>query len=289
MMYKTLFLISVLFYLSSYTVVPYSSITEKHCQITSNGKVKVYEVNDLGRRYGYSIWLNSASIQVHYHTSKLNNQTVYQRYNSWKVEKRMVLASSGGYSTNNYKKPLGLTIEGGRVVNNLLDSDMDAIVLIYNGSIEIIDISQKMKIETIDETLQLSNYRDKAIFINKVKQLKATVFQTHLLAKGNLLKIKENSDKKVAERKLLAIVKKDNQTFYSLFYIKKGEKLYDVSKKVNGYLKSENYTVKGIVNLDTGVHNILKTYQLKSCTNQELRGESNINTATNLISFYIES
>jgi hypothetical protein len=287
-MYKTLFLISTLLYFSSYTIFSYTSITQKHCQTTPDGKVNVYELNDLGRKYGYGIWLNSSSIKVNYHASKINSQTVYQQYGSWKVGKKIVLTSSGGYSTNNYKTPLGLTIDEGQIVNNLLDNNMDAIVLIHNGILEIIDVRQKKRIEILDETLQLSDYRDKSIFINKVKQLKATVFQTHLLAKDNLLKIKEDSDKKVAERKLLAIVEQEGEVFYVLFYIKKGERLYDVSKKINGYLVSENYTVKAVVNLDTGVHNILKTYQLRNCSNQELQGESSINTATNLISFYIK-
>ena len=76
--------------------------------------------------------------------------------------------------------------EDNDIVNNLLDNNMDAIVLIYNGKLEIIDIHKKMKIKAINKTLQLTNRQDKSIFVSKVKQLKATVFQTHLLAKDNI-------------------------------------------------------------------------------------------------------
>lgn len=285
-MYRIAFLISALLLFCNYDNSFYSPLTEKHCQTTANGKVKVNEVNDLGKRYGYAIWMNNNVINANYHVSKLNNQNVYQRYKTWKIGKSVLLTSSGGYSSNNYTTALGLTIENGRVINNLLDSKMDAIVLIYDGELEIIDIRKKTKIKAINQSLQLNNRQDKIIFVNKIKQLKATVFQTHLLAKDDVLKIKMGSDKKIAERKLLAMVEKDNESFYTLFYIKKGERLYDVSKKVNTYLINQNYTVNAIVNLDTGVHNILKTDNLKSCSNQTIQGETNINNAVNLISFF---
>ncbi|MFK7946825.1 MAG: hypothetical protein AB8G11_04495 [Saprospiraceae bacterium] len=289
-MYKIAFLLSTLLLFCNYdSNNGYSPLSEKHCQTTANNNIKINEVNDLGQRYGYSIWMNSDAIDANYHASKWNNQSVYQRYNTWKAGKSVFLTSSGGYSSNNYTTSLGLTIENGRVVNNLLDDNMDAIVVIYNGDLEVIDCRKKMKIKAINQTLQLSNRQDKTLFVNKMKQLKATVFQTHLLAKNDILKIKTDSDKKVAERKLLAIVEKDNESFYTLFYIKRGERLYNAAKKINNYLISKDYTVHNIINLDTGVHNILKTYQLKSCSNRVIEGESRIGSAVNLITFFKES
>lgn len=116
-----------------------------------------------------------------------------------------------------------------------------------------------------------------------------TVFQTHLLAYNNQLKINYNAKRDVAERKFLVLVEQGGKRFAVIYRIK-GYYLYDAAKIVFELLESNpTYRIKSMINLDTGLQNVLDLHQSVSyCNDEEIKGFVYPEYAMNLLVFYLK-
>lgn len=269
----------------------YNPISELHCRWAYKSQVEVREVKYRGQSYGHSLWMNrkTGKIQANYIINK-QSDSAYKQYHRWKSEKDIVLSCTAGMVNEAFYNPVGLSIDHGKVINNSLYDKMEGLVVLLNGVIEIYNINQTIGLESLGHYLNLNIYNDKYQFVEWAKERGATVFQTHLLAYENHLTIGTNANTKLAMRKFLVLLSDTNGVlFYTIYYInKKAEPLYLSSKYIFDYLIEKKYKVHAMVNLDTGIHDIMYTNEsLKTCDNKAIKNSTGtIKEATNLLSFF---
>ena len=98
-----------------------------------------------------------------------------------------------------------------------------------------------------------------------------------------------NARTESAERRLLTLLKDSNDKLYHCYFnVTDDVFLGDISTGIFDYLKSKNYDVISIVNLDTGMFDFLKLYDEEGNELPTPRGSQNstFSKATNIISYY---
>lgn len=268
---------------------PEVALSETTCQTGFSSNVTVKAIQKYGRPYGYSVWMkaNNNQLKAQYFAQSLHNQSVYNRYMSWQSPKRTIAFTSAAYTLSDNYTSKGLTIENGAVINSNFDSEMDALVVLYRGDILIFDTKNPFHFKEIGQ-LNLSNGFARQRLISWSRSNGATVFQTHLLVSDNELKITTAARKKIARRKVLVQISKNYEDYTIIFYIKRGEYLFDAAQNIQSLLQSySNVTIKSMINLDTGVNDVLGLDgSLSLCNRQEVKGREQPNLATNILSFY---
>lgn len=269
---------------------PIPKLHETTCQSIKNGQIKIKEIKQdrSSKTYGYSIWIKPKSnIGICYFPIKSDHESVYGRYVDWQSDKKVILVSSGAYATA-ANEPIGLTIDNGAILNQRLRRDMDGIVVVHNGQIHIYNSKKRFHFEPLNKTLWMPDYKDKNQFTTWAKNNKATIFQTHLLIYNNHLRIAPNSKKKFTKRKMLALLRDGaGHTHNAIFYLASGEYLLDGTKKLRKYLNEAGFQVDKMINLDTGINNILEVNEaIRTCNGATVRGKNNMQAAKNLLSFY---
>ena len=245
-------------------------------------------------------------IKVKYFAAKdfVNNKSIIQRFNDWKMGRNVVLYSSGTYMDgyNSNAKPVGLTMDQGVMVNERLETNrLDALVVVYaTGGIVVTNlkdgnlnyINQGSKVSA-----NLNNSLQRAGFINWAKENAATVFQTHLLVYDNKLKLTDplysdcESCKKKRERRFLAAVKDSEGNIYHVIInnLNQSNSLYEATQKTLKYLNErEEFQVVFMINLDTGAQDVFQFYQSKGTPHPKLKGPTDINIAVNLLVYYFQ-
>lgn len=222
-------------------------------------------------------------------------QSVADRFLEWRKNNQgMILYSSGTYK-NSANVPIGLNIDQGNLVNVNLELDrMDGLVLVYpNGGIAVSDLRQgNLNVSGINRPLNIrKNFSDLEDFANWAITNRATVFQTHLLAFKNELKIDQNtSDQTERERRFLAVGTDANgDVMHMIVHNSTYTKLYDGSKKVLDFLRTgRNIDVIFMINLDTGAQDVFQLYNSDCSENSAIKGELSLSYAENLLVYYFE-
>ena len=267
-------------------------ISETLCRSSLSNHVKTYKITEstpaLERAYGYSIWMNldAGNIKAMYMPGTSGFKKVYERFNHWKPDKNILLLSSGAYAIRGYKAPLGFTMDKGSMINKKWRDNMDAIVVLKEDKLVVYNKNAPSQLSA-NQTFHLTKTLDRTSFTNLALQKNWTVFQTHLLAYNNKLMISEEGRKKVAKRKFLALIEQDG-TNYAIIYYTKGNYLYDATKDIFDLLKKKsNSQVNAIINLDTGVQDVLQlNNSIQGCKGEQIKGIISPDYAMNLLTFY---
>lgn len=232
-----------------------------------------------------------------------NGNSVAKRYYQWAKGKNVICASSGTYM-NSFDvskagtKTEGLTVDNGVLVNKeLKTTTMDALVVVYaTGGVVATDLKEKNlkvqggNISGIPLDLR-GNSLHKNGFIQWSKDNQATVFQTHLLAYDNKLKVSShNSSKTERERRFLAVGKdEDGHLIHCIVHSSAYTSLYDGSKRVLTFLNNfKDMEVIFMVNLDTGAQDVLKVFNENGSVRNDIKGTLDIDKAANLLVYYYE-
>lgn len=232
-----------------------------------------------------------------------NGNSVADRYYKWAKGKNIICASSGTYMnsfdvTKAGTKTEGLTVDNGILVNKELKTAvMDALVIVYaTGGVVATDLKEKNlkvqggNISGIPLDLR-GNSLHKNGFITWSQDNQATVFQTHLLAYDNKLKVSSyNSKKTERERRFLAVGKdEDGHLIHCIVHSTTHTSLYDGSNRVLNFLNNfKDMEVIFMVNLDTGAQDVLKVFNSDGSVRNDIKGALDIDKAANLLVYYYE-
>jgi hypothetical protein len=228
---------------------------------------------------GTVIFLNRARVHADYFASN-----VLHRFRS---KPRKIAVMSGGY-TNNYRTPEGLTVDDGHIVNSVLLTDRDALVIIEtSGGARVINL--KDPVIGLPDGHRINNPRDSlraySTFLHWCRANNGTCFQTHLLAySDSLLVDPAKSSSKKAERRMLALATtKDGSLKHVIFNIRAESTLAGCAEAAFHTLKTRNYTVQALVNLDTGGQDVIEVYREDGRTITEVEGRLGVDRTTNLL------
>jgi len=221
-----------------------------------------------------------------------NGNSVYKRYLNWKNSNPNVILISSGTYMNRNRKPIGLTIDNGEIVNeSLIPGAMDALVIIYaTGGIAVSNLDEgNLRVNGINRSLDIRNSSDLYDFKLWAKENEATVFQTHLLVFDNRLTIDRiTSSSTPRERRFLAVGKNDeDEIVHTIVYNPAYTSLYDGSKKVKEFLNDfMDIDVIFMINLDTGYQDVFQLYNSDCSENGSMKGETAPEIAVNLLAYY---
>ena len=270
-----------------------SGLSETYYKGLYDDNVKVYKLYKDGDRYGQSIWLyrKSGKVKAKYfaHKDYSEDKSVYDRYNDWRDEEEIIMVCSGAFTSQDYTKPVGLTVDNGRVVNRKVEDSMDGLVIVYaTGGIVVSDIDEgNLYLQSLNRKVDLRDSRDKYDLINWAESEDATIFQTQLLVYKNQLRIDREGRKERATRRLLVLgTDKRGDVVHIVFNVEEDVYLYDIANEVLSYLKSNNVNVIGMLNLDTGMYNIMEVYKEDGYQLSNVEGDEPVRKATNLLSYY---
>lgn len=201
---------------------------------------------------------------------------------------RVLVAMTGGF-TNNYRKPEGLTIDRGQVINAVLMHDRDALVMVEaGGGIRVINL--KRSTITLPGVGQIANPREDLVAFSRLiqwcQQNRATTFQTQLLAFADEILIDPSrASGKLAERRLLALVshKKTGEVRHIIFNMRKPHSLFDLTRKAFHVLKVRDLKIEALLNLDTGGQDVIELYDERRRVVSEVEGRLGTGQTTNLL------
>lgn len=236
--------------------------------------------------YGHEIEFKRKSGRIkakYFATNAVSNYTEWRPYND------VVLVCSGAF-TNDYQTPMGITIDGGKLVNKLVDTKMDGLVIVYpNGGIAVSNLEDgNLRYGSPEIVADLRSYRDLQGFINWAAQERATVFQTQLLAYDNQLKLDVSKARtSPAQRRLLVIAKNAmGEVLHLIYNITTSEYLGDAASNVLRYANQERgLNVVAMLNLDTGAEDILEVYNDYGFKVTEPAGPVPVANAVNLVAW----
>lgn len=276
--------------------VPIDNMSESHFKSYHNSDIRIFNLMNGHSTIGHTIWLNrkSGKVKAKYfaHKDLQTSKSVYQKYSGWKGDKDILLVCSGAFTTKDYSTPLGLTVDNGKIVNRNINKDMDGLVIVYaTGGIVVSDIDEgNLYLGSLNKRIDARNFMDKQTLISWAEKEEATIFQTQLLAYKNNLRIPRHAPKEEAERRLLVLaINPDGEVEHIIFNIRREVYLYDISDLIFSYLKAKNMNIVAMLNLDTGMYNILEVYDDDGDKEGNVKGKENVSKATNLLTYYYEN
>ncbi|MEM6316488.1 MAG: hypothetical protein AAF960_02400 [Bacteroidota bacterium] len=274
-----------------------TGLSLSQCTSSFNGDVTTYTLKDGYYDAGHAIWISRKNqrAKAKYFAHKQDGNYVHTRYAYWRRDgdKSVILKSSGAYATgwNGSDVPVGVTVDNGVIVNRNYTTDMDGLVIVYaTGGIAVSNIEDgDLYLESIGRKVDIRKSGDRARFLQWAVSEKATVFQMHLMAYKNQLKVgKYNSSSATARRKLLALARSNRgELFHTIFYFERSQSLYDATDKVLNLLRGNRMDVIAMINLDTGGFDILNTGgDATDCSGSNIWGSSsNYDDMTNLLTY----
>lgn len=233
-----------------------------------------------------------------------NGNSVYERYEKWSAGRKTILVTSGTYmdNCNHYynPKPVGICIDNGVVVNNMLSDKFDGLVIVYaTGGIVVSDLNQgdlSIRLGNGEyKTLNIrANFYDRLQFIKWAEDVEATVFQTHLLVYKNALQVylpTSTDVNTIRERRFLAGCKDEfGNIIHTIIHSPSHTTLYEGARRVKEFLIEfkEMEEVVFMINLDTGCQDVFQVNNPDGRTNPDIRGNAPISQAVNLLAYYFE-
>lgn len=269
-----------------------SSISESYYTSMYNGKVKVYKLKKHNRSYGQSVWLyrTGKRVKAKYFAYKQNGKSIYQRFNEWKRNKKIISYCAGPYTTQDYTKPVGLTIDNGKLVNRNVDMNLDGLIIVEAvGGVRVADLDKKpcINLVSINKNLNPRTPGEKYPFINWAKRELATVFQTNLMYFKDEKKF--GNVKETAKRRIFVLAIDRGQVVHIIFNIEERVSLTEASTEVYNYLKfQKRLKIIGILNFDTGMYNIFQVFNQSGKEDNKLRGTTSVSSAKNLFVYYYQ-
>jgi hypothetical protein len=224
---------------------------------------------------------------------------VFNRFEKWKLKNpNVILLSSGTYFDGNAgsEKPVGLTIDNGVVVNETLENyKMDGLVIVYSTGGVVATNLKDGDLSVGSNPNKKYNLRgnewDKQEFIQWAKEHDATVFQTHLLAYKNTLKVGLNGNQTQRERRFFAVGKDKDGNYIHIVVNCKNQTLtlYQGAKNALDYLNNfENIDVNFLVNLDPGMQDVFQFFNKDGSKYNSVQGFVEPVQAKNLLVYYYE-
>jgi hypothetical protein len=253
--------------------------------------VMIYKLLKDDNDIGQSIWLNRTNkrVKLRYFSFR-NGKSVYEQFNDWKKDKKIILCAEGGYTTFNYGKPAGLTIENGVPINENVSEDMDALIVINeDGGVRVADLDQQpccINLISMSKCVNPRNLNEMDIFLNWAKKENITCFQQHLLYYKNERKFIECSQD-LAERRFLVIAKKGENIFIIIFNIPISVSL-SFSSEIFNYINSKGMDLVSLINLHTGMGDVLEVFDERGNKIPEIKGSVPTKNASNLLVFWYE-
>jgi hypothetical protein len=199
------------------------------------------------------------------------------------------LVCSGAF-TNDYRTPMGITIDNGVLVNKLVDQQMDGLVVVYpNGGIAVSNLEEgNLKYGNPETVADLRSYYGLQGFTNWAAAERATVFQTQLLAYDNELKLDvTKAHTSAAERRILVIAKNGlGEVLHLVYNIRRSEYLGEIAANILRYANMERgLEVVAMLNLDTGAEDVMEVYNDYGMKIAEPAGNVPITNAINLVAW----
>ncbi|MEM1321551.1 MAG: hypothetical protein AAGG75_14940 [Bacteroidota bacterium] len=270
-------------------------LKESHSRSLFNDDVKIYELNSGHRHIGESIHLarRSQKVKAKYFAFE-NHDNVYERYQEWKQNKKIILMCAGAFTSGDNSKPVGLTVDNGQIVNRNIENDMDGLVVVYaTGGIVASDLEKEpgIYLGSLKKKLNPLQSRDRYEFLDWAEEEDATVFQTQLLVFKNDLRVYTEGRTETASRRILALAQDQSGNLqHIVFNIRSEVFLYDISKEIYDHLQRENMKVIVMLNLDTGSYDILQVFDESGDRIQGIHGDRDIrpSKATNLVAYYYD-
>jgi hypothetical protein len=249
----------------------------------SNHAVTVYKLFYSNKEIGQAIWLDRDLMQASY----LAFENVPARYNLYRTNNHVALATTGGY-TNTTHQPEGFTTEDGNIVNPVIMPDRHGLAMISQGGVNVLNL-KKDRLQLPGGpiiTNPLNSLYAYAQLLEWCKNKHATLFQTHLLAYSDTLLIDlQKAKPDIRERRILAFArdKKSQKLYHIIFNVTSQYNLAQIAAEIFGLLQTLNLKVEAILNLDVGAYNILNVYDDRGNLLPDLKGSVDINQATNLL------
>ena len=280
----------------------YSGITQKKVKSYHNNYVNIFSLKREGQNIGHAIWMkrqgtnNKVKAKYFAYKNQKGNttQTVHDRYSQWVTNKIPILSCSGAFSddypgnNNPNLKPIGITVDDGRIVNRNIDFRMDGLVVVTNNGGMLVSDIQNKNFKIGNQVLDV--VRDKAKLLNWAQKNRSTIFQTQLLVFQNSLRISRAGRKKQRERRFLALAKSSSQNLYHIIIdLPNNNHLFDASRDIFNFLSEDlKMNVIALLNLDTGSFNIMELYDSRGRRDYLVTGDTDIELATNLVTYYYE-
>jgi exopolysaccharide biosynthesis protein len=264
-------------------------LSEESYKSFYSGNVTVNKLFNEDDLMGYAVWMKRSGKKVkakYFACGEAN-----KRYEEWRSNRKIVMACSGAFTTNDFGSPLpvGLTVDNGLVVNKNINEDMDGLVIVYGtGGIVVSDIDEgDLHLGSINKKVDVRESWDRFELIKWAEKEEATIFQTQLLAFGNKLRLDVNKARKDnRERRILVLVKdKSNTLFHIIFDVHDGVYLGEIAEAILNYFKSKDCYVAAMLNLDTGWYNLMKIYDEKQLVVLKKNPDK---SPTNLLTYYYE-
>jgi len=271
---------------------PQFSFGERYLYSLANNDVIVYALEKRRREMGTAVWISRASKRVNakYFAYENDFGNVYSRLRSWKDDNEVIVACAGAYSTGD-GKPDGLTVDNGTIVNRSLSEDKDALVIIYaTGGVVVSDIDEgNLELGGIGK-VNLRKSSGRTRLLNWVASQNATMFQTHLLAYRDRLRISTSGRTERANRRILALATDEYENLYHVIFDLQDNNyyLYDAAKDVMEYLDEKEMEVIAMMNFDTGSYDIFQLYDEDGDVKNSQSGLMPISKATNLLTYHIK-
>ena len=257
----------------------------------SGQAVTLHTLTRQGDVEGSVVWLRRPRARAAYIAHGFNT-TAASHYQRWRQGRRVVLATSGGF-TNDQGLPEGLTAQQGHIVNSVLMPDRDGLVIVDpDGSIRVVNLKTRSAI--LPGCEQAQNPRGSVIglmhLIECIERRRATVFQTQLLAFADQVLIDPwLAPTELRERRLLALAQgADGSVHHLLFDLPRRHNLAEIAASIFGVIRAQGLRVQALLNLDVGAFNILEVYGPGGQQLPEPRGPVPLARATNLIVYAVE-
>lgn len=275
----------------SSNIETYPSFGQNQCSSSFGGSVTTHDLTENGSKVGHAIWISRKSqrVKAKYFAHKQFGYSVYDRYKEWRADKKVVLMSSGAYTGSN-DVPVGLTVDNGNIVNKDYDDKMDGLVVVYaTGGIVVSNVEDgDLYLDALGKKIDIRDAYSRNEFLNWAVGQKATVFQTHLLAYKNKHRFYKDTQEKACRKFLVLATSSSGELFHIIFYPKyKNYSLYDGTNRILNYLIGQSMQVTAILNLDTGMYDIVGTGEgTKDCKGNFITGTTNNREEmTNLLAY----
>lgn len=202
--------------------------------------------------------------------------------------------------------PVGFCAQNGKILNKMPSQDMDGLVIIENksqNSVKIIDLDHKQKpcdLTKCESHFLHSNIRDNASdvfpFLSGIENNELSCFQTQLVY--SKLKTDVQNFKSLYNgynnrtRRFLAICNKDGSKQHVIVDALEMDFLMSSAKRSVDYLRSLDYDVEYMLNLDTGSKDIMHVHNGNFLENQRPETEvssAKIEQASSLLVYYTKA